>query len=164
MTNYWLNIILPKQREHWFDVVNELSNGRKESHWCWYFIPNVPGLGKSVNSKTFALTPIEFTKCMRNSEYAGNISAIIYMVHNEVSKNPGHDIVEVLGGDEVSRLKWCSFMTLVRLLYFRTVIDFTSKPIRDIVKASGQRYGTCEYTKVAIEGVEHELIKYIQKT
>lgn len=56
--------ILQNQREHWANVVSELMDGTKLTHWCWYFLPNVPGLGKSEESQYFAVTLDEFSRYM----------------------------------------------------------------------------------------------------
>lgn len=40
-------------------VMSELRNGRKESHWMWYIFPQIAGLGPSIMSQRFALTSLE---------------------------------------------------------------------------------------------------------
>ena len=36
-------------------VVAELSNGRKRTHWMWFFFPQIAGLGFSAMSQRFAI-------------------------------------------------------------------------------------------------------------
>jgi len=36
-------------------VLHELRNGRKESHWIWYIFPQIKGLGHSPMSIRFAI-------------------------------------------------------------------------------------------------------------
>lgn len=143
-----LNRILQEQRMDWHWVVNELANGRKESHWCWYFFPNVPGLGQSDKAKSFAVTPEEFLFFMENGEYAGNISAIIYLVDRAVAEYKNRDLLYILGDNEVDVLKFRSFMTLVRGL--RGKLYFSDK-IASIIQMSGVTYGVCEYTAECLE-------------
>jgi uncharacterized protein (DUF1810 family) len=150
-----LNWILERQREQWFDVVNELANGRKETHWCWFFVPNVPGLGQSEMARAAAVTPEEFAECMENQEYAGYISAVIFLVDQAVRNNLRMSIFEVLGDNEVDVLKWTSFMTLVRALYHREILTF-SPNINEIIKWSQVKYGVCEHTVQAVRAVEHK--------
>ena len=39
-------------------VVNELSNGKKESHWMWYIFPQIKGLGASSTSQFYGIRSI----------------------------------------------------------------------------------------------------------
>ena len=39
-------------------VVEELSRGRKQTHWMWFIFPQISGLGHSVTSQTFALSSL----------------------------------------------------------------------------------------------------------
>jgi uncharacterized protein (DUF1810 family) len=36
-------------------VVEELSRGRKRSHWMWFVFPQIGGLGSSAMAKRFAI-------------------------------------------------------------------------------------------------------------
>ncbi|MCC2611381.1 DUF1810 domain-containing protein [Neorhizobium sp. Rsf11] len=36
-------------------VIDELRNGRKDTHWMWYIFPQVAGLGFSIMSQRFAI-------------------------------------------------------------------------------------------------------------
>jgi uncharacterized protein (DUF1810 family) len=36
-------------------VVEELSRGRKQSHWMWFIFPQVAGLGFSAMAQRFAI-------------------------------------------------------------------------------------------------------------
>lgn len=152
-TEQKLERILREQRMSWHDVVNELANGQKETHWCWYFFPNVPGLGQSDKAKSFAVTPEEFLRFLENTEYAGNISTVIYLVDRAVREHPGCDLLYVLGYNEVDVLKWRSFMTLIRVLWLRRELHFSSK-IASIIKHSDDMYGTCRYTIDKIDQFE----------
>jgi uncharacterized protein (DUF1810 family) len=44
------------QAEVWPDVVRELGNGLKESHWMWFVFPQLTGLGRSATAERFALS------------------------------------------------------------------------------------------------------------
>ena len=41
------------------DVLTELRNGRKYSHWMWYVFPQVAGLGSSPTAQEFAIASAE---------------------------------------------------------------------------------------------------------
>lgn len=40
-------------------AMTELRQGWKRGHWMWYVFPQARGLGRSVNSRVYALTPRE---------------------------------------------------------------------------------------------------------
>lgn len=51
-----------------YDVVlNELRNGKKQTHWMWYTFPQITGLGKSEISQYYAIKSIDEAK-----EYMNN--------------------------------------------------------------------------------------------
>ena len=39
----------------WDDVLAELRDGRKRSHWMWFVFPQVAGLGRSETARSYAL-------------------------------------------------------------------------------------------------------------
>ena len=41
------------------DVLAELRNGRKTTHWMWFVFPQIAGLGQSSTSRFYALAGIE---------------------------------------------------------------------------------------------------------
>ena len=41
------------------DVIAELANGAKTSHWMWFVFPQLAGLGTSAISQRYALSGIE---------------------------------------------------------------------------------------------------------
>lgn len=136
---------LKAQREHWADVVSELLNGKKETHWCWFMFPNVEGLGHSENAKHFAVTPEYFIWMMNNSkEYAGNIYTVIYLIDQVYRNHPALDLQDILG--EVDVLKFRSFITLVYLCWINGDIDIPSNTISNILKYSRDVYGSCPHT------------------
>lgn len=38
-------------------VIRELANGQKTSHWIWSIFPQIAGLGTSERSRLYASTP-----------------------------------------------------------------------------------------------------------
>ena len=43
-------------------AVRELKAGRKNSHWIWYIFPQIQGLGRSSNSKLYAISSLDEAK------------------------------------------------------------------------------------------------------
>jgi len=42
----------------WPQVVRELREGRKRSHWMWFVFPQIEGLGRSETARRFALSSL----------------------------------------------------------------------------------------------------------
>jgi len=40
-------------------ALNEISNGRKQSHWMWYIFPQIQGLGFSDTAKHYAIRDLK---------------------------------------------------------------------------------------------------------
>ena len=40
---------------HWYEVVEELAAGRKQTHWMWFFFPQLRGLGSSRLAQYFGI-------------------------------------------------------------------------------------------------------------
>lgn len=143
-----LNDILEHQREFWPNVMSELVNGKKQTHWCWYFIPNVPGLGQSPQSQYYALEPgtlLEFLQ--EDDSYQYNISIIIATVEDKCSTMT--EVSEMLG--DVDALKYRSMITLLAgIMEHNTERDVNCIPlnIQAIIRNFKTKYGsTCEYTE-----------------
>jgi uncharacterized protein (DUF1810 family) len=50
-----LGRFLDAQKPVYDDVLAELSNGRKRTHWMWFIFPQIDGLGFSATSKRYAI-------------------------------------------------------------------------------------------------------------
>jgi uncharacterized protein (DUF1810 family) len=88
-------------------VLEELGQGRKQTHWMWFIFPQLAGLGHSAMARRFALRSRD--------------EAVAYLAHgilgarlNEctalVNTIEGRTIREILGSPD--DLKFCSSMTL----------------------------------------------------
>lgn len=52
-----------KAQQHNYEIAKEeLSRGRKESHWIWYIFPQLKGLGISSTSNYYGIRDIEEAK------------------------------------------------------------------------------------------------------
>ena len=88
-------------------VVDELRNGRKQSHWMWFIFPQIAGLGHSAMAQRYAI--------------ASRDEAIAYLDHAVLGPRlrectllvndwPGRPIGQILGHPD--DLKFHSSMTL----------------------------------------------------
>ena len=55
---YDLNRFKTAQENCYSQVLQEIKNGKKISHWMWYIFPQVSGLGKSGTSKKYEIANI----------------------------------------------------------------------------------------------------------
>lgn len=53
-------------------AVKELLDGRKRSHWIWYILPQVKGLGFSYNSNYYGIGSIEEARAHLEHPELGN--------------------------------------------------------------------------------------------
>ncbi len=50
---------LDAQDEIYDQVIEELSNGCKQSHWMWFIFPQLPGLGHSATAQRYAIRDLD---------------------------------------------------------------------------------------------------------
>ena len=74
------------QEDVYPDVVRELRNGRKRTHWMWYIFPQIAGLGRSPTSHFYAVKSEEEARC--------------YLDHPVLGKRIKECTAIVLTGDE----------------------------------------------------------------
>ncbi len=104
-------------------VVDELGNGRKESHWMWFVFPQIAGLGRSAMAERFALTSLDEARAYLDHPVLGpRLLACTRLVADS-----GAESAEQLLGS-VDSLKLRSSMTLFSRAdeeetLFRQVLD-----------------------------------------
>jgi uncharacterized protein (DUF1810 family) len=50
---------LDAQEPVYSQVLSELANGRKETHWMWFVFPQLQGLGHSPTARRFAIESLD---------------------------------------------------------------------------------------------------------
>ena len=50
-----LNRFIQAQNELYDEIVRELKDGRKVTHWMWYVFPQIAGLGQSATARFYAI-------------------------------------------------------------------------------------------------------------
>ena len=56
---YNLNRFITAQEGLFENVLTELKNGRKQTHWMWFIFPQIDGLGFSSTTKYYAIKNLE---------------------------------------------------------------------------------------------------------
>ncbi len=105
---YNLDRFINAQKIYYEKCLNEIKNGRKETHWIWYIFPQLRSLGQSEISDYYGISNLEEAK-----EYIKNE----YLRHNlvEISSellNIDDDILNIMGHPD--NLKLQSSMTLFK--------------------------------------------------
>ena len=54
-----LNRFTKAQERVYSDVLSELKDGRKRTHWMWFIFPQIDGLGFSSTAKLYAIKSLE---------------------------------------------------------------------------------------------------------
>jgi len=85
----------------------ELRAGRKRSHWMWFVLPQVAGLGRSATAQHFAVSGLDEAQ-----DYLAHpvLGARLAECARALTALPGRDPVAVLGGVDAQKLR--SSMTL----------------------------------------------------
>jgi uncharacterized protein (DUF1810 family) len=88
-------------------VVAELTEGRKETHWIWFIFPQIHGLGSSARSQRFAITGLDEARAYLNHPLLG---ARLRDCTELVNAASADDADEIFGYPD--SLKFHSSMTL----------------------------------------------------
>ena len=128
-------------------AVLELKAGRKTGHWIWYIFPQIQGLGRSSNSKLFAISSLDEAK-----EYLAHpvLGARLKECTGVILSYKGDDIYAIMGSS-IDAVKLRSSMTLFDIIspndIFGEVLDSFYGGRRDqrtidITKADGKSQNT----------------------
>ena len=60
------------QKIYYNDALEELRNGKKESHWMWFIFPQIKGLGSSFNAEYYGIKDLEEAREYWSNEYLRN--------------------------------------------------------------------------------------------
>lgn len=95
------------QDESYEQIVRELKNGKKMTHWMWYIFPQIAGLGSSATAKFFAIQNLDEAQAYLDCPILGGR---LLECTNIVLAHPGKTAVEIFG--DVDAMKFRSSMTL----------------------------------------------------
>ena len=108
MSNYEdADLFIEAQDTVWSDVLAELKNGRKESHWMWFVFPQLAELGRSDMSMLFGIEDLEEAEAyLGDPELKRRLTQVSMLMLDHEGKDPK----DILGGIDASKLR--SSMTL----------------------------------------------------
>lgn len=97
-----------KAQEKMYDIaLNEIKNGKKNSHFMWYIFPQLKGLGYSDISNYYGISGLDEAKEYLEDEILGNR---LYNITLELLKIDEDDPINIFGNVDALKLK--SSMTL----------------------------------------------------
>jgi len=109
MTDLDLIRFLNAQDQIFGQVIDELTNGRKQTHWIWFVFPQLAGLGRSAMAQHYAITDLDQAKRYLADSILG---ARLRQVVTIMAGHHGKSAYEILGSPD--DLKFRSCLTLFR--------------------------------------------------
>ena len=88
-------------------VIEELTAGRKRSHWMWFIFPQLRGLGSSPTAVRFAISSVDEARAYLDHELLG---ARLRECAGLVARIEGRSAEEIFGWPDDMKLR--SSMTL----------------------------------------------------
>jgi len=104
---YNLQRFVDAQREIFGQVISELREGRKQSHWMWYVFPQIKGLGSSPMAQRYAVLSLDEARAYWGHPVLGDRLRECTQL---VTAARGQSIEDILGYPD--NLKFHSSMTL----------------------------------------------------
>ena len=103
-----LNRFVRAQAGVYHHALAELNAGEKRTHWMWFVFPQMQGLGKSANARTYAIHSREEARAYLRHELLGPrlLEVTQAMLAHAGKRQP----VEILG--PIDTMKFRSCMTL----------------------------------------------------
>ncbi|MDD7374658.1 MAG: DUF1810 family protein [Bacilli bacterium] len=93
------------QENTYYNALSEIKNGRKESHWMWYILPQIKGLGLSENSEYFGLDGLHEAWIYYNHPDLGKrLKELFHVIVDSKEKN----IKKLFGYPDHLKLKSCA--------------------------------------------------------
>ena len=102
-----LDRFIKAQENNYLVALNEIKNGRKQSHWMWYIFPQIKGLGMSETSRYYGIDGEEEAKAYLDNEILGSR---LREITSELLKLNIDNPVDIFGTIDAIKLK--SSMTL----------------------------------------------------
>jgi uncharacterized protein (DUF1810 family) len=109
MTEPDLIRFLEAQDQTFAQVIEELTNGRKQTHWMWFIFPQVSGLGQSAMAQHYAIRDLDQARRYLSDSILGpRLREVVWLMIG----HKGKSALEILGSPD--DLKFRSCLTLFR--------------------------------------------------
>jgi uncharacterized protein (DUF1810 family) len=134
-------------------ALGEIRSGGKRSHWIWYILPQLAGLGESAMSRTYAIADrAEAEDYLRDPALCERYLDIISAIEDQLSRGVA---LEDLMGSAIDAQKLASSLTLFGDVA-ASLSEQESEPslgaiaraARDLLTVTAsQGYPACEFTR-----------------
>jgi uncharacterized protein (DUF1810 family) len=109
MTDPDLIRFLDAQDQIYAQVIEELTNGRKRTHWMWFIFPQIAGLGRSAVAQHYAIRDLDQARRYLADPILGlRLRQAVNLMIDQKAKSA----LEILGSPD--DLKFRSCLTLFR--------------------------------------------------
>ena len=107
---YDLHRFVQAQQDTYAQAVDELTDGRKTSHWMWFVFPQLRGLGRSPMATRFGIASIDEARAYLDHPLLGSrLKECVRLV----LRIDGRSINEIFGSPDDMKFRSC--MTLFDL-------------------------------------------------
>lgn len=101
---YDLQRFVDAQRRTYAQALAELRAGRKRTHWIWYVLPQIAGLGLSHMSARYAISSLDEARAYLAHDVLGPRLRECVSTLNAL---PTDDAVDVLGDTDAMKFRSC---------------------------------------------------------
>lgn len=105
MASYDLSRFIEAQRTDYARALEELTNGRKTTHWMWYIFPQLAGLGRSTTSRKYGIAGVGEARAYMEHPLLGNR---LLACADALLAVQGRTINEILGAPDDMKLRSCA--------------------------------------------------------
>lgn len=92
------------QQRHYADALGELRAGRKRTHWIWYVLPQLAGLGRSDLSRRYAISGLNEARAYLAHPLLG---PRLHECVAALNRHPGQSATDILGSIDALKLHSC---------------------------------------------------------
>lgn len=85
-------------------VIAELTQGRKQTHWMWFIFPQLAGLGQSAMARRFAIQDIDHARRYLENPILG---ARLREGVRLILTNAGKSALDIFGSTDDAKLRSC---------------------------------------------------------
>jgi uncharacterized protein (DUF1810 family) len=104
MTDPDLIRFLDAQDQIYAQVIEELTKGRKQTHWMWFIFPQLAGLGRSALAQHYAMRDLNQARRYLDDPVLG---ARLRQVVKLIIHHKGKSALEILGSPDDQKFRSC---------------------------------------------------------
>jgi uncharacterized protein (DUF1810 family) len=106
--SYDLNRFIEAQEASYAQALAELRAGRKRSHWIWYVLPQVHGLGMSGMSVRYAIASLDEARAYLAHPVLGTrLRECVAAISAHCDGGDGPSAEQILGGIDAQKFRSC---------------------------------------------------------